>query len=121
MNSRGELGKRGEKAAEEYLRRCGLQTIARNWRSGHLEIDLIMEDAASLRIVEVKTLDPGDGFDPAENVTPLKRHKLIRAARAFYAQHPVPKEIKFDVVTVLMDSENVLDISYLPDAFNALG
>ncbi len=121
MNSRGELGKRGEMAAEAYLRRMGLHTVARNWRVGHLEVDLIMEDDASLRIVEVKTLNPDDGFDPAENVTAPKRRKLIRAARAFYVQHPVCKEIKFDVVTVLMSPGNVPQISYLPDAFDALG
>ncbi len=121
MNSRGELGRMGEAAAEEYLRRMGLQTVARNWRSGHLEVDLIMEDDAALRIVEVKTLNPGDGFDPAENVTALKRRKLIRAARAFFARHPVSKEIKFDVVTVLMSPSDAPQISYLPDAFDALG
>ena len=121
MNIKGDLGRRGEAAALEHLERGGLQLVARNWRSGHLEIDLIMEDPAGIRIVEVKTLQAGDGFDPSENVTPDKRRKLIRAAKAFYAEHPTNKEIKFDVVTVLLDAGEVVEVNYLPDAFNALG
>ncbi|MBR5033888.1 MAG: YraN family protein [Bacteroidales bacterium] len=121
MNSKGELGRRGEAAALDYLRGIGLNLISRNWRSGHLEVDLVMEDAASVRIVEVKTLNAGDGFDPGENVTADKRRKLIRAARAFYVQHPTFKEIKFDVVTVLVCDGEVVEVNYMPDAFDALG
>ena len=121
MNAKGQLGRRGEAYAAEYLQQRGLQLVARNWRSGHLEVDMIMEDASSVRIVEVKTLAAGDGFDPSENVTPDKRRKLIRAARAFYVEHPFNKEIKFDVVTVITDGEEVLSVTYLPDAFDALG
>ena len=121
MNGRGELGRRGEDAAFGFLQGIGLIPVARNWRSGHLEVDLIMEDRTSIRIVEVKTLHGGDGFDPSENVTGNKRRKLIRAARAFYAANPSPKEIKFDVVTVIIDGEEVVSIDYLPDAFDALG
>ena len=44
-----------------------------------------------------------------------------KAARAFYAEHPTRKEIKFDVVTVVTDGEVVVSVTYLPDAFDALG
>lgn len=121
MHIRGELGRRGEDVALEYLQGCGLHLVQRNWRAGHLEVDLIMEDTRTLRIVEVKTLNAGDGFDPSDNVTREKRLKLIRAAKAYYAQHPTFKEIKFDVVTVLFDAGEVVKVNYLPDAFNALG
>ncbi len=121
MHIRGELGRRGEDVALEYLQRCGLHLVQRNWRAGHLEVDLIMEDAYTVRIVEVKTLQAGDGFDPSDNVTREKRLKLVRAAKAYYAQHPTFKEIKFDVVTVLFNAEELVDVNYLPDAFNALG
>ena len=47
--------------------------------------------------------------------------KLVRAAKAFYARNPTFKEIKFDVVTVLFDAGEVVEVNYLPDAFNALG
>ncbi len=121
MNAKGKLGRRGEEFAADYLRQRGLHLVSRNWRSGHLEIDLIMEDETSVRIVEVKTLQAGDGFDPGENVTPDKRRKLIRAARAFYVENPFSKEIKFDVVTVIAEGEEIVSACYLPDAFDALG
>ncbi|MBP5505633.1 MAG: YraN family protein [Bacteroidales bacterium] len=121
MHIRGELGRRGEEEAARYLQRCGLNLVARNWRAGHLEVDLIMEDAATVRIVEVKTLHAGDGFDPADNVTGDKRRKLISAAKSYYAKHPTTKEIKFDVVTVLFGGEEAVEVNYLPDAFDALG
>ncbi len=121
MNTKGALGRRGEDAALDYLRGAGLQLVERNWRSGHLEIDLVMEDASSIRIIEVKTLQAGDGFDPSENVTSDKRRKLIRAAKAFYASHPSQKEIKFDVVTVVFDWDTLVEVTYIPDAFDALG
>ena len=121
MNIKGALGRRGEDAALDCLMEAGLQLVARNWRSGHLEVDLIMEDISCIRIVEVKTLQAGDGFDPSENVTPDKRRKLIRAARAFYASHPTRKEIKFDVVTVIFDWDTLIEVKYIPDAFDALG
>lgn len=121
MHIRGEFGRRGEDVALEYLQQCGLHLVQRNWRAGHLEVDLIMEDCYSVRIVEVKTLHAGDGFDPSDNVTREKRLKLVRAAKAFYARNPTNKEIKFDVVTVLFDAGEVVEVNYLPDAFNALG
>lgn len=121
MNDTGLFGRRGEDVALDYLQRCGLSLVQRNWRAGHLEVDLIMEDCYSVRIVEVKTLHAGDGFDPSDNVTREKRLKLVRAAKAFYARNPTFKEIKFDVVTVLFDAGEVVEVNYLPDAFNALG
>lgn len=121
MNGKGLLGRRGEEAALEHLQQCGLHLLWRNWHAGHLEVDLIMEDEDSVRIVEVKTLHAGDGFDPSDNVTADKRRKLIRAAKAYYAAHPTSKEIKFDVVTVLFDGETMAEVNYMPDAFDALG
>ena len=121
MNSRGVLGKRGEDAALEHLQQCGLELVCRNWRTGPLEVDLIMEDTDSVRIVEVKSLQAGDGFDPVDNVTADKRRKLIRAAKIFYATHPTGKEIKFDVVRVLFDGNDLVEVNYIPDAFDALG
>ena len=121
MNGKGMLGRRGEDAALKYLEQRGLQLVCRNWHAGHLEVDLIMEDAASVRIIEVKTLQAGDGFDPSDNVTADKRRKLIRAAKAFYAANPTYKEIVFDVVTVLFENELLVRVNYIPRAFDALG
>ena len=39
------IGGRGEDAAVEWLRERGFYIVERNWRIGHLEIDIIAERA----------------------------------------------------------------------------
>ena len=43
-------GKIGENLALRYLERRGLRLLERNWRYGHLEVDLIMEDDLYFRL-----------------------------------------------------------------------
>jgi len=113
---RSELGHAGEEAALDYLQKRGMALLARNWRSAHYELDLVMEDAGSIRIVEVKSLDERDGFDPLDNMTAAKCGKLVKAARRFIAENPTDKEIFFDVVTVLFCDDGTR-ITYIPSAF----
>jgi putative endonuclease len=110
------LGRAGEDAALEWLQKRGMTLIGRNWRSGHYELDLVMEYGNSIRIVEVKSLRDSDGFDPTANMTPGKCRKLVRAARLFLAENPSGKEIFFDVVSVLFRDGKPL-ITYIPSAF----
>lgn len=119
MNEKGLLGRSGEDLALECLENEGFSLVARNWRTGHYEVDLIVENADSVRIVEVKTLHSGVGFDPVENVSRTKIRNLVSAAKTWYAQHPTYKEIIFDVVTVVVNGPEV-DVNYLPNAFNAV-
>ena len=54
---RNEIGRAGEDAALSYLQEMGMTLLARNWRSGHYELDLVMDYGNSIRIVEVKSLN----------------------------------------------------------------
>ncbi|MBR4771735.1 MAG: YraN family protein [Bacteroidales bacterium] len=112
---RKELGNTGEEAALKYLQDMGMTLLARNWRSEHYELDLVMEYGDSIRIVEVKSLDERDDFDPTLNMTPAKCGRLVRAARRFIAENPTSKEVFFDVVTVLFGEATT--ITYYPAAF----
>lgn len=112
-----ELGRLGEDAALEYLLQQGLSMRDRNWRSGHLELDLIMEAPHSLRIVEVKTLMRSDGFDPLDNMTPAKIKKVVAAARRYISAKAIRKDVSFDVVTVVVDNAGNCETTYIPDAF----
>ncbi len=49
------LGRLGEELAAAHLRRLGFATLARNVRTRHGEIDLIVFDGRTLAFVEVKT------------------------------------------------------------------
>ncbi len=119
MNKRGLLGRSGEDLALECLENEGFSLVARNWRTGHYEVDLIVENADSVRIVEVKTLHSGAGFNPVENVSRAKIRNLVSAAKTWFALHPTHKEIIFDVVTVVVDGQE-MDVNYIPNAFNAV-
>lgn len=50
-----DLGRHGEYLARRYLHRLGYHLVARNWRKGHWELDLIMAKQGQLLVVEVKT------------------------------------------------------------------
>ena len=50
-DNRQITGRRGEDEACRYLRDRGHEIIRRNWRCGHLEIDIISLDPEGLHIV----------------------------------------------------------------------
>lgn len=54
MEKRHLLGRIGEQLALEFLQKRGYRLLARNWRDGHKELDLVMEDDCCLRIIEVR-------------------------------------------------------------------
>ena len=65
----------------------GMRILARNWRSGPLELDLVCREGDTLVFVEVKTRGPGSLGSALDAVGPRKRQTLIRAARAWLAAH----------------------------------
>lgn len=50
-----EVGAAGEALACEYLGSIGYSVICRNYRSGHLETDIICENETHILFVEVKS------------------------------------------------------------------
>jgi len=58
-------GEQGEEAAAQALRGKGWQILDRNWRSGHLELDLVCREEGWLVFVEVKTRSRGGRQSPA--------------------------------------------------------
>ena len=59
-----KLGKFGEDEVAAFLIGRGHTVLERNWRSGHLEIDLITEAADGIHFVEVKSRKPGRTYCP---------------------------------------------------------
>ena len=123
FKNRQELGKRGEEVALEYLLQQGMGLLERNWRCGHKELDLIMEDGVFIRIVEVRTREYPSIMEPFESITLQKRNKVIAAAKGYMEQKgrflSGSKEVVFDVVSVLFNGE-LFEIKYLREAFAPL-
>lgn len=121
MSLSGDLGRRGEALAEAQLLRAGWTILARNWRFGRKEIDLIATDAEVVVFVEVKSRS-GSGFGgPLAALTLAKRRNLTTAARAFLAERGwARRNCRFDVIGVLFERGEVR-IQHLPGAFDAVG
>lgn len=113
---RKDTGRIGETLAADYLEGLGHKVIERNWRSGHLETDIITIDKNGLHFVEVKTRIAPAAADPLENITRSKKRNMANAARHYLQEHSCgDMEIFLDVVTVLLDGE-CADIEYYPQA-----
>jgi putative endonuclease len=95
------LGRRGERAAEKYLKRNGYRIVARNFRAAGAEIDIVAMDGETLVFVEVKTRRSRDAGAPEEAVDERKQSRMRRAAEAFSARYRVgEKDLRFDIVAV---------------------
>lgn len=117
--NRQDLGRKGEEVALEYLLQRGMKLLERNWRSGHRELDLIMEEGSFIRIIEVRTREYPSIIDPFESITLPKRRRIIAAARDFLAKRrdlSGGKEVVFDVVSILLNGE-LFEVKYIREAF----
>lgn len=113
-----EIGRRGEDAAAHLLERRGLRILARNWRAGQLELDLVCRDGNTLVFVEVKTRLADGLSSPAEAMTMRKRRAWYRAAQAWLAAHGAwDGPCRFDVVCVTRRGSLVTPEHY-PHAFD---
>lgn len=111
-----DLAKKGETAAENYLSDFGYRIIERNWHYRHKEIDIIAVDGNELVIVEVKTRQGHVLDNPAMAIDRKKRRNLIFAANAYARMNRISNEIRFDVMWVVYNG-NQIDIDHIPDAF----
>ena len=111
------LGRRGERAAERYLRRIGYRIVARNFRAAGAEIDLVAIDGETLVFVEVKTRSSRAAGAPEEAVDERKQKQMRRAAEAFARRYRADEiEMRFDIIAVDASGKR-LEIELLRNAF----
>ena len=115
------LGKRGEDVACRFLEGLGHRILKRNFRTGHLEIDIISEDGHGVHFVEVKSRVAPVAAAPEENVTSLKQRKIAQAALKFLHSNGGGfsggnKEVFFDIVAVTFEKEEA-KTEWFPNAF----
>ena len=89
-----------ESRAAALLLAKGFRILARRWRSGVGEIDIVARRRALLIFVEVKARENLD--DAAWSVTDRQRARIIAAAEAWLARFPDPRiqDIRFDAMLV---------------------
>ncbi|MHB8800821.1 MAG: YraN family protein [Thermoanaerobaculia bacterium] len=95
-------GRAGEDEAARFLEARGLELLSRNVRAGGGELDLVAVDGRCVVFVEVKWRRDASRGTPAEAVTPVKKRRLLSAARAWLAANPsgAPRDVRFDVVAI---------------------
>lgn len=115
-----ETGRRGEKQAEQLLKKAGYKIIGRRVRVGkHDEIDLIARLDDTVVFVEVKTRKNEKMGRPASAVNRDKRRKLSRAAVSFLKKRRLrPPYIRFDIVEVIKEPP---EIRHIENAFQLEG
>ena len=116
---RHHLGALGEQLAAEHLERLGYEVVARNHRTRYGEIDLVVADADTLVVVEVKSRR-GRG-NPWDNLDDRKRRQVRRMGIAYLTDvpdRPRRRDVRFDAVGVTFDAAGrMVSLDHLEAAF----
>lgn len=109
MAKRSEVGAWGEAIAAKRLAEQGYAVLARNWRKGHGELDIIAERAGVIVFVEVRTRRSDAFGTPEESITPRKRSKLIETAQAYLDENMLlDAQWQIDMIAIDLDKHNAL-------------
>ena len=114
------IGILGEQEAANILKKKGYRVIEKNWRMGHLEVDLIAENKKEIIFVEVKARTTTFGNKmPEEYVDTLKRKRIIAAANAYIKYRQIEKNPRFDIIGVLIEprTNNITYSNHIENAF----
>lgn len=111
---RQTLGRYGERVAERHLTERGFTVIDRNWRCPAGEIDLVLREADTLVICEVKTRRGLDFGHPLAGVDVTKTDRLRRLALLWADAHGLSRvPVRLDVVGVLLDARGLAEIEHV--------
>ncbi len=108
MTAGMEKGRRGEDLAARYLVKQGYAILARNYRAGGYEVDIIARDGEELVFAEVKARR-GEAYGRGlEAVGRKKQTHLIRAAQTYLQETgSFERPCRFDVLEVDLVFESV--------------
>lgn len=115
--ARQAFGELGERIAERWLLRRGWRVVQRRFRSGHRDIDLVVERDGTIAFVEVKARKGAEFGGPVQAVDHRKRRQLERSALVWIDRHGREAEsYRFDVVGVLL-SDATVRVCHIENAF----
>ncbi|PWK28892.1 putative endonuclease [Arcicella aurantiaca] len=112
-----ETGKNGEDLATLFLEQKGYEILARNYRYGRAEIDIIVKKDIFLIFVEVKSLTNTKFGNPEINVTKNKVKLVTKAAGNFVYSTNWQQQIRFDIISVVFKPNQEPEIIHFEDAF----
>lgn len=113
-----ELGLSGEELAARHLERAGWRVLARNYRFGHREIDLIARRGRTVAFVEVKTRTRLCWGHPLLAIDGRKRAEIERVARVWLQRHGrAGDECRFDAIALHRADDGSLVLEHVEDAW----
>lgn len=118
MAEHNDLGRKGEDAAERYLRQKGYDIIERNWVYVKYEIDIIARNEEYIVFVEVKTRSSNQWGNPEEAVSKGKIKRLVEAADFYLREYDIDQPARFDIIAAIWNGK-VFEIEHIDDAFLA--
>lgn len=123
MNTKGKLGRIGEDEVCGYLIGKGHTILDRNWRYGHLEIDIISLSNDGIHFVEVKSRAALSCGMPEDAVNSRKQKHIAKAAGRWLSLKGKKigndLEVWFDVAAVTFHKGQT-EIRYIPGAYTPI-
>ncbi|MDO7851046.1 YraN family protein [Hymenobacter convexus] len=112
-----ELGQAGETAAAEYFVARGYAVLARSYRHGRAEVDLVLRRGNELLVfAEVKTRSSGQYGTPETFVSARKKELFRLAATHLQEELDWRGDIRFDILALTLLSQG-FRIEHFEDAF----
>ncbi|ADG74376.1 protein of unknown function UPF0102 [Cellulomonas flavigena DSM 20109] len=114
MRAKDAVGRYGEDVAARFVAAQGWTVLARNWRCGEGELDIVALDGDELVAVEVKTRRSTAYGHPAEAVTHRKLARLRRLTARWLTEHDVRvRSVRVDVVAVVVPRAGAAQVEHL--------
>lgn len=117
MTKEKELGRRGEEAAFQFLRKKGYRIIEKNYVCKMGEMDIIAKEKDTLVFIEVKTRTSSLFGPPQLAVNFSKQRQLSKVALNYLKEKRLGDvKARFDVVAILLDQKE--EVELIQNAFD---
>jgi putative endonuclease len=102
-----DLGRAGESAVASLLESEGWLIVARNFRAGRGEIDLVAAKDGLLAFIEVKNWRVFGPEELAEVVGTRKRRRIVETSQIFLSRHREYSNVRIRYDLILLKEERV--------------
>lgn len=117
MSTKSEVGRLGEDIACRYLEKEGYTVRHRNFRAGHLETDIICENAEHLLFVEVKTRRSTGAHarygSARDAVSAKKLARIKECAEEYLRANKTEKRPRIDLVEVYLTRQEAPSVNWI--------
>ena len=117
MATHNDTGKIGELLAVAWFKEKEYIILHTNWRHKNLEVDIIASKNNVLHFIEVKAVSTLKYGNPEDKINEKKIRNLINASEEFMFQYPKWQRIQFDVLSITMLKEKLIEYFFIEDVY----